>query len=145
MEPKSGLISKNDTPRNSYNSFWDSLSKTQPVSLEEQTKSRREDWPKTYVGTILDKVTKIQCITNCSDIDLARCDDTVEDYITSPLNTATKRCSGKDRTIGTVTKHRSFANSLLRGDDPSSASNSMYTDDDYEEDDLGTYDDTLTP
>ena len=101
-----------------------------------------EEWSKSYYGSILDRVTKIQCITSCSDMDLARCDDTIEDYVTSPLNAATKVCSRNDETTKAKT-HRSSANSILKQDDQSSASNSIYTDGEYEDDDLGTYDDSM--
>jgi hypothetical protein len=141
------LKSESGTSPRSYSNFWGFTTALQPAIVEKRQQqarqSRSAEWPPKYFGTILDKVTKIQCITNCSDIDLTRCDDTVEDYIASPLHTAAKQCSGNDNQNCGDMKHRSSANSMLRRDDPSSASNSMYTDDDYEEDDLGTHDDSM--
>ena len=146
FEQKNGPKAEHGIPNPTHNSFWGTTSTTvTPDMSKKPHRSHGEEWPKSYFGTILDKVTKIPCITNCSDIDLARCDDTVEHYVESPLNTATKRCSGKYNRSRGVAKHRLSEHSLLQRDDPSSASasNSMYTENDYEDDDLGTYDDSM--
>ena len=144
LEPKNALQSKNVTPRSSCSNFWGVTSTTPTTTSKKQrNKTEMDELPKSYFGTILDKVTKIQCITNCSDIDLARCDDTVEDYIASPLNTATTRCSGNKNRSRVLVKHRMSTNSLLQREDPSFASNSLYTVDDDEYDDVGTYDDSM--
>ena len=105
------------------------------LSASRLHKNDSNEWTLRYYETILDHITNVQCIMNCSDIYLARCDDKVEDFVASMLNISTNNWSGK---------HQCSAHSLLNQNDRPTDSSSMFSDDDYyEDDDIVTYYDGL--
>jgi hypothetical protein len=103
------------------------------ISSSPATNRKRLAWQH-YFGTVLDKVTTIQCITNCSDIDLARCgdtedgnnDDDTEEYRSSSPN-RTNRWTRRQAREPVVHQPSDTSNSILmKSEDPST--NSLYTD-----------------
>jgi hypothetical protein len=89
--------------------------------------STQQEWQQ-YFGRVLDNITQITCINTCSDLDLVRCDD-IEEYSPS------KRSRGTNKDI--VTPSSGYSLMVLQ------SSNSMYTTEDDDNYDLGTYDESL--
>jgi hypothetical protein len=98
---------------------------TNSTKESSSTTTNRQQWQQ-YFGKVLDKLTQVQCINTCSDLDLVQCYD-MDDIVPSK----NKNNSGTD----TDHIHRSHSRLVLQ------SSNSLYTTEDDDDDtcDLGTY------